>query len=304
VAHLNRKRTVHSMSIREKRDLYAFVGFTAPTFILLGIFIFWPIFYSFYLSLFKWNMISPRKTFLGFQNYRDMYNDPVFWLVVKNTLLMAFFTVIVKMAISLYLASQLNKKVKGSSVYRAIIFSPTFTANVAIAMVWAWIFEPTYGLLRVVLKPLGFPMIDWIHSTSHSLPAVIIVLIWSGIGYDMVLFLAALKNISMEIYDAALVDGANSYQIFWRITFPLISPTTFFLLITGFINVLKAFDIVRIMTEGGPLNSSNVVVHFLYQNAFQWFRTGYASALALILFLFIMFITLIQNRLSKRWVHY
>ncbi len=304
MAHLNRKRTVHSMSIREKRDLYAFVGFTAPTFILLGIFIFWPIFYSFYLSLFKWNMISPRKTFLGFQNYRDMYNDPVFWLVVKNTLLMAFFTVIVKMAISLYLASQLNKKVKGSSVYRAIIFSPTFTANVAIAMVWAWIFEPTYGLLRVVLKPLGFPMIDWIHSTSHSLPAVIIVLIWSGIGYDMVLFLAALKNISMEIYDAALVDGANSYQIFWRITFPLISPTTFFLLITGFINVLKAFDIVRIMTEGGPLNSSNVVVHFLYQNAFQWFRTGYASALALILFLFIMFITLIQNRLSKRWVHY
>ncbi len=292
------------MSIREKRDLYAFVGFTAPTFILLGIFIFWPIFYSFYLSLFKWNMISPRKTFLGFQNYRDMYNDPVFWLVVKNTLLMAFFTVIVKMAISLYLASQLNKKVKGSSVYRAIIFSPTFTANVAIAMVWAWIFEPTYGLLRVVLKPLGFPMIDWIHSTSHSLPAVIIVLIWSGIGYDMVLFLAALKNISMEIYDAALVDGANSYQIFWRITFPLISPTTFFLLITGFINVLKAFDIVRIMTEGGPLNSSNVVVHFLYQNAFQWFRTGYASALALILFVFIMFITLIQNRLSKRWVHY
>lgn len=304
MAHFNRKRTVHSMSIREKRDLYAFVGFTAPTFILLGIFIFWPIFYSFYLSLFKWNMISPRKTFLGFQNYQDMYNDPVFWLVVKNTLLMAFFTVIVKMAISLYLATQLNKKVKGSSVYRAIIFSPTFTANVAIAMVWTWIFEPTYGLLRVVLKPLGFPMIDWIHSTSHSLPAVIIVLIWSGIGYDMVLFLAALKNISLEIYDAALVDGANSYQIFWRITFPLVSPTTFFLLITGFINVLKAFDIVRIMTEGGPLNSSNVVVHFLYQNAFQWFRTGYASALALILFVFIMFITLIQNRLSKRWVHY
>jgi len=304
VALFSRKRTVHSMTIREKRDFHAFVGFTAPTFILLGIFILWPIFYSFYLSLFKWNMISPKKTFLGFQNYQDMFGDPVFWLVVKNTLLMAFFTVIVKMAISLYLATQLNKKVKGSSVYRAIIFSPTFTANVAIAMVWAWIFEPTFGLLRVVLKPLGFPMIDWIHSTSHSLPAVIIVLIWSGIGYDMVLFLAALKNISLEIYDAALVDGANTYQIFWRITFPLVSPTTFFLLITGFINVLKAFDIVRIMTEGGPLNSSNVVVHFLYQNAFQWFRTGYASALALILFVFIMFITLIQNRLSKRWVHY
>jgi ABC-type sugar transport system permease subunit len=116
------------MSIREKRDLYAFVGFTAPTFILLGIFIFWPIFYSFYLSLFKWNMISPRKTFLGFQNYRDMYNDPVFWLVVKNTLLMAFFTVIVKMAISLYLASQLNKKVGSFRVVKLIRFTEQKTS--------------------------------------------------------------------------------------------------------------------------------------------------------------------------------
>lgn len=301
---MNRSSIFSKMSRREKRDMWAFIGFTAPTFILLAIFIFWPVFYSLYLSLFKWNMIAPRKTFLGLQNYQDMFKDSVFWLVSKNTLLMAFYTVVVKMGIALYLATQMNKKIKGRSLYRAIIFSPTFTANVAIAMVWAWIFEPTFGLLRVVLRPLGFPMIDWIHSTSHSLGAVIIVLVWSGIGYDMVLFLAALKNIPLEIYDAALVDGASPLQTFWHITFPLISPTTFFLSITGFINVLKAFDIVRIMTEGGPLNSSNVVVHFLYQNAFQWFRTGYASALALVLFVFIMIITLIQNRLSKRWVHY
>lgn len=304
VARMHKKDSVQRMSIREKRDMWAFIGFTAPTFILLAIFIFWPIFYSAYLSLFKWNMISPRKTFLGFQNYRDMFSDPVFWLVSKNTLVLGFFTVVVKMCIALYLASQLNKKVKGSSVYRAIIFSPTFTANVAIAMVWAWIFEPTFGLLRVVMRPLGLPVIDWIHSTSHSLPAVIIVLVWSGIGYDMVLFLAALKNIPVEIFDAALVDGASPLQTFWRISFPLVSPTTFFLTITGFINVLKSFDIVRIMTEGGPLNSSNVFVHFLYQNAFQWFRTGFASALALVLFVFIMIITLLQNRLSKHWVHY
>jgi ABC-type sugar transport system permease subunit len=116
--------------------------------------------------------------------------------------------------------------------------------------------------------------------------------------------LAALKNIPVEIFDAALVDGASPMQTFWRISFPLVSPTTFFLTITGFINVLKSFDIVRIMTEGGPLNSSNVFVHFLYQNAFQWFRTGFASALALVLFVFIMIITLLQNRLSKHWVHY
>ena len=292
------------MSLRARRDMWTFFAFTGPTFILLAIFIFWPIFYSLYLSLFKWNMISPRKTFLGLQNYKDMFSDDVFKLVIKNTLIMAFFTVVVKMAISLYLASQLNKKIRGSNFYRAIIFSPTFTANVAIAMVWAWIFEPNYGLMRSFLRPLGLPIIDWLKSTSHSLPAVIIVLIWAGIGYDMVLFLAALKNVPIEIYDAALVDGASPYHVFWKITFPLISPTTFFLTITGFINVLKAFDIARIMTEGGPLNSSNVYVHYLYQNAFQWFRAGYASAMALILFIFIMIITLIQNKLSKNWVHY
>ncbi|MDD3997563.1 MAG: sugar ABC transporter permease [Sphaerochaetaceae bacterium] len=292
------------MSPRAKRDMWAFIGFTAPNFILLGIFVFWPIVYSLFLSFFKWNMIAPKKTFIGFQNYQTMFTDPVFWQVTKNTLILAFFTVVVKLAIALGLALAMNKNVRGRSVYRAIIFSPTFTTSVAIAMVWSWIFEPTFGLLRVFMKPFGIPPIDWLESVTHSLPAVIIVLIWSGIGYDMVLFLAGLKNISLEIYDAALVDGVSPWQNFWYITFPLLSPTTFFLTITGFIGALKAFDIVAIMTDGGPLNSSNVIVHFLYQNAFQWFKTGYASALALILFIIIMAITLVQNRLSSRWVHY
>lgn len=292
------------MSPRAKRDMWAFIGFTAPNFILLGIFVFWPIVYSLFLSFFKWNMIAPKKTFIGFQNYHTMFTDPVFWQVTKNTLILAFFTVVVKLAIALGLALAMNKHIRGRSVYRAIIFSPTFTTSVAIAMVWSWIFEPTFGLLRVFMKPFGIPPIDWLESVTHSLPAVIIVLIWSGIGYDMVLFLAGLKNISLEIYDAALVDGVSPWQNFWYITFPLLSPTTFFLTITGFIGALKAFDIVAIMTDGGPLNSSNVIVHFLYQNAFQWFKTGYASALALILFIIIMAITLVQNRLSSRWVHY
>ena len=253
------------MSPRAKRDMWAFIGFTAPNFILLGIFVFWPIVYSLFLSFFKWNMIAPKKTFIGFQNYQTMFTDPVFWQVTKNTLILAFFTVVVKLAIALGLALAMNKNVRGRSVYRAIIFSPTFTTSVAIAMVWSWIFEPTFGLLRVFMKPFG---------------------------------------ISLEIYDAALVDGVSPWQNFWYITFPLLSPTTFFLTITGFIGALKAFDIVAIMTDGGPLNSSNVIVHFLYQNAFQWFKTGYASALALILFIIIMAITLVQNRLSSRWVHY
>ncbi|HKM05527.1 MAG TPA: sugar ABC transporter permease, partial [Sphaerochaeta sp.] len=205
---------------------------------------------------------------------------------------------------ALILALQLNRKPKGGALYRAIIFSPTFTTSVAVAMVWTWIFEPTFGLFRLVFKAFGLASPNWLFNANWSLPAVIIVLIWSRMGYDMVLFLAGLKNISEEIYDAALVDGVNSWQNFLYITFPLLSPTTFFLTITSFIGALKAFDIISIMTDGGPMNSSNVYVLYLYQNAFKWFKTGYASAIALVLFILILVITLIQNKLSSRWVHY
>ena len=284
--------------------MFAFIGFTAPNFLLLGVFVFWPIIYSLYLSFFKWNMISPRKTFLGFTNYLNLFKDPVFWQVTRNTLILALCTVVIKLALALVLALQLNRKPKGGGIYRAIIFSPTFTTSVAVAMVWTWIFEPTFGLFRLVFQAFGVASPNWLYNVNWSLPAVIIVLIWSRLGYDMVLFLAGLKNISEEIYDAALVDGVNPIQNFIYITFPLLSPTTFFLTVTSFIGALKAFDIISIMTDGGPMNSSNVFVLYLYQNAFQWFKTGYASAIAVILFTIIMIVTLIQNRLSKRWVHY
>jgi ABC-type sugar transport system permease subunit len=289
---------------RRRRDTTTFLLFVAPNFILLGVFVFWPIFYSLYLSFFKWNMISPKKTYLGFENYQALLQDPVFWMVARNTFVLAAATVIIKLAIALGLALSLNTRVKGQAFYRALIFSPTFTTSVAVAMVWSWIFHPTFGLMRVFIRPLGLRAPDWINDVNFSLPAVIIVLIWSGIGYDMVLFLAGLKNIPKDLYDAALVDGASSFQQFRYVTFPMLSPTTFFLTVTSIIGALKAFDIIAVMTDGGPLNSSNVFVLYLYQNAFQWFKTGYASALALILFILIMVITLFQNQLSKRWVHY
>ncbi len=289
---------------RRRRSTMTFLLFVAPNFILLGVFVFWPILYSLYLSFFKWNMISPRKTYLGFENYQALFQDPVFWIVARNTFVLAAATVIIKLAIALGLALSLNTRVKGQAFYRALIFSPTFTTSVAVAMVWSWIFHPTFGLMRVFIRPLGLRAPDWINDVNFSLPAVIIVLIWSGIGYDMVLFLAGLKNIPKDLYDAALVDGASSFQQFRYVTFPMLSPTTFFLTVTSIIGALKAFDIIAVMTDGGPLNSSNVFVLYLYQNAFQWFKTGYASALALILFILIMVITLFQNQLSKRWVHY
>ncbi len=291
-------------SRRQRRNTIAFIAFIAPNFILLSIFTFWPIIYSLYLSFFKWNMISPVKKFIGMQNYSSLMQDPVFWKVVKNTFYLAAGTVFIKLAIALMLALLLNRRMRGRNLYRAIIFSPTFTTSVAVAMVWGWILDPTYGLFRVFINAVGLRSPNWLTDIHWALPAVIIVIIWRSLGYDMVFFLAGLQSIPKDLYDAAKVDGASKLQLFRYVTFPLLSPTTFFLTIVSVIGALKAFDIIAIMTDGGPMNSTNVFVLYLYQNAFEWFKTGYASAIALILFLLIMGITLIQTRLSKRWVHY
>jgi sn-glycerol 3-phosphate transport system permease protein len=289
---------------RSRREALTFIAFVTPNFLLLAVFTFWPVLYSLYLSFFKWNMIAKRKTFLALENYRAMLADPVFWMVTRNTFALAGGTVLVTLAIALALAVVLNRRIPGRSLYRAVIFSPTFTTSVAVAMVWGWILEPNYGLLRVLLGWVGVASPNWFTDVHWSLPAIMIVAIWSGLGYAMVIFLAGMQGIPVELYDAARVDGASPWQTFWKLTFPLLSPTTFFLVVTSVIGALKAFDVVSIMTDGGPMNSSNVYVLYLYQNAFKWFKAGYASALALVLFVLIMVITLAQMRLSKRWVHY
>jgi ABC-type sugar transport system permease subunit len=289
---------------RKITDWLAFLGFTAPNFILLAVFTFWPVAYSFYLSFYRWNMIAPTKKFIQLENYARMLEDPIFWQVLRNTAILAVGTVFVKLAIALFLAVLLNQKLKGRNVYRAVIFSPTFTTSVAIAMVWGWILDPYYGLLKLPLRWLGLSSPNWLYDPNWALPAVMIVVIWAGIGYDMVIFLAGLQAISADLYEAARVDGASRWSLFRHVTFPLLSPTTFFLLIISIVGAFKAFDIVAVMTGGGPLNSSNVYVFYLYQNAFRWFKTGYASALAVVLFVIILVITVIQMRLSRRWVHY
>lgn len=291
-------------SRRARREALTFFAFVAPNFLLLAVFTFWPVAYSFYLSFLKWNMVAKTRPFIGLANYRTMIDDPVFWLVLRNTFLLAAGTVLVKLTVALALALLLNRRMAGRTIYRAVIFSPTFTTSVAVAMVWGWILDPTYGLLRVFLNAVGLASPNWLGDVHWALPAVMIVMIWGGVGYDMVIFLAGLQGIPRELYDAALVDGASGLTLFRRLTFPLLSPTTFFLLVISVINALKAFDVVSVMTGGGPLNSSNVYVHYLFQNAFRWFKTGYASALALVLFVVILAITLVQNGLSKRWVHY
>ena len=292
------------LSPRKFREYLTFLAFIAPNFILFAVFIFWPLIYSFYLGFTKWNMISPTKEFVGLDNYIKMFNDPVFWMASRNTVYLAVGSVFIKLAIALGLALLLNQRLAGRSIYRAVIFSPTFTTSVAVAMVWTWIFDPFYGLLRVPLNLVGLTSPRWLSDVLWTMPAIIIVAIWNGIGYDMVIFLAGLQGIPIDLYEAARVDGASTWQLFRHVTFPLLSPTTFFLMVTSIIGAFKAFDIVAVMTAGGPMNSSNVYIHYLYQNAFKWFKVGFASAQAVIFFIVILIITILQVKLSDRWVHY
>ncbi len=287
-----------------RREYLTFLAFVAPNFILFAIFTFWPLVYSLGLSFTRWNMIAPTPTFIGLENYTTMFKDPVYWLSVRNTAYIAFGVVFIKLSIALFLALLLNQPLAGRSFYRAVIFSPTFTSSVAIAMVWTWIFDPFYGLLRVPFEWVGLTSPNWLSDVNWTVPSIIIVSIWQGLGYDMVIFLAGLQSIPKTLYDAAKVDGASGWSLFRNVTLPLLSPTTFFLVVTSIISSFKIFDLVSVMTGGGPLNSSNVYIHYLYQNGFKFFKMGYASAMAVAFFVVVLLITVFQERLSKLWVHY
>lgn len=287
-----------------QRERLVFLAFIAPNFLLFAVFTFWPLLYNFFLSFNKWNLMAPRPTWIGLENYISMVNDPIFWKVLKNTVYLAGGTIFIRLALALGLALLLNQKLAGRSGYRAVIFSPTFTTGAVIAIVWTWILDPNVGLLRLPLNLVGLESPKWLTDVNWTIPALIIVSIWKGMGYDMVIFLAGLQGVPVELYEAARVDGADRWALFRYITLPMISPITFFLVITSIISALQIFDLVAVMTGGGPLNSSAVYVYYIYQNAFKFFRIGYAAALSMVLFLITLGITVFQTRLSKHWVHY
>ena len=276
----------------------------APSFVVFAVFVFFPLVYTFYLSGTTWNLVSPHKTLIGLGNYQKLLRTRLFWQVLSNTTVFSVAVVCVCLALGLGLALLLNRRMAGRGVYRAVIFSPYVATPAAIAMVWLWIFNPQYGLVNEVLRIIGVRGPDWLLSTQWALPALIIMTIWRFAGYDMVIFLGGLQNIPVELREAARMDGATAWVEFWRITFPLLSPTTFFIVTTTAISMFQVFDTVAVMTAGGPVDATNVVVYYLYEHAFRFFEAGYASAVAVVLFAIVLTLTAIQFRLSGRWVHY
>lgn len=272
--------------------------FILPALVGTLIFIIIPVICSFGLSFAKWDLLNPIQ-FVGLTNYREIFSEALFYKILLNTVVFALATSVLGVIIPLVLACILNSKIRGAEFYKTAYFLPFITPMIVIGVVWEWIFDPNIGLLNHILHL----HINWLYDTHFAMPALIIVSVWKLIGYNMVIFLSSLSGISQSMFEAAKIDGANELQTFKNVTVPLLSPTIFFVVIITAISSFQVFDLIYLMTQGGPLNSTNVLVYAIYQNAFEYFNVGKASAIAYVLFVIILVLTLVQWNLRKKLVY-
>lgn len=276
---------------------FAWKALLFPAVLGTFVFIIIPVIFSFCLSFCDWDLLSPVK-FAGLSKYKEILTSPSFLLVLKNTFVFAISTAVISIILPLVLAAVLNNKIRGSEFFKTAYFLPFITPMIVIAIVWEWIFDPNIGLLNYILKV----HINWLYDTHTAMIALIIVSSWKLIGYNMVIFLTGFSGINQNIFEAAKIDGSNPFQMFFRITLPLLSPTIFFVLVITTISSFQVFDLIYLMTQGGPLDSTNVLVFWIYKNAFEFFNIGEASAGAYILFVIIFVLTAIQWKIRKKWV--
>lgn len=262
-----------------------------------------PMVSSLWVSLHKWNLISPMQ-WIGVDNYLNLLTDPKTSEVFQHTLIYVVGYLPLVYVGGLALALALNQRLHGRSFLRATYFLPVVTSWVVVALVWKWMLNPSNGLVNQVLGTLGLPQPGWWTDPTWALPSVILSSAWKDLGFVMVILLAGLQAIPADLLAAAEVDGANAWQRFWRITLPLLSPSTFFVVVISLINGFQVFDQVFVMTAGGPAGSSQVVVGQIYDLTFRYGRAGEASALSWILFVLILVFTAAQIRGQRRWVHY
>ena len=273
--------------------------FLSPTLVIFTVFIAFPIIFSFYLSFHEWNMFGGERQYIGLQNYGAIIGDPEFWRVFRTTVIYTVGTVPVNMMLALWVAFILNKRIAGKKFLRAAFFTPVIVSSVAAAVIWRWVFDPNLGLLNFGLDAIGLPTVNWINNATAAMIALMIVGVWKTFGVNMILFSAGLSGIPDHYYEAAEIDGAGGWHKFYNITLPLLSPTTLFILVLSIIGSFQVFDLVYVLTFGGPLGSTKVLVYYLYEHAFKFFNMGYASAVAYVLFAVLFILTLLQIRFFR-----
>ena len=268
--------------------------FVLPALIGTFLFIIIPIFCSFGLSFSEWDLLNDIH-FVGFSNYKSVFTEPEFLQILINTIVYAVSTTIFAVIIPLLIASIINNKIKGSELFKTIYFLPFITPAVVIAIVWAWIFDPNIGLVNTLFHT----HYTWLFSTKLAMPVLIFVSVWKLIGYNVVLFLTGFSTIDKTVYEASKIDGATAYQTFFDITVPLLKPTIYFVTTVTAISSFQIFDLIYVMTQGGPNDSTNVIVYSIYEYAFEYFDIGKSCALAYILFAIILVLALVQKKFTK-----
>ncbi|MFE4503816.1 carbohydrate ABC transporter permease [Rhodococcus sp. NPDC056743] len=289
---------------RERKGYKLFVLFTFPNLLLIAVFAYWPVIGNIYLSLTEWDMIAPTPLFVGIDNYTKLFSDPAFLRVLRLTLVWVVAIVGISLTAGLALACLFNRQSRGRAAVSALAFSPHILSGAAVAAIWLFIFDPNYGLSRALFGLFGADSPHWTTSSSWAMPALIIVSIWKGVGFVAIVYLAALQSMPADVLEAARLDGAGAWQTFRHITMPLLSPTTFFLLITQVISAFQSFDVIAMMTSGGPAGATTTLSWFIYQEGFKAFSAGTAAAGSMVMFVVLMGVTVFQMRFVEKKVHY
>lgn len=273
--------------------------FTLPALIPLLVFWMFPVLLSFVLSFTKWDMISPEIKWVGFRNYASLLGSANFFKILKNTFVFAVSTTSANIILGLLIAFVLSASTRGVGLYRTLMFVPYITPMVAACIVWSWIYNPTAGIFNYVLGFFGLPPSKWVGSKDTAMLSVVIVSVWKSVGYTMVFYLEAIKKVPQSLHDAAHVDGASALRRFWHVTLPMIAPTTFFLLIINTIATIQAYDQIQVLTQGGPAGATRTLLYYYYTEAFGAFNTGKASAVAVVLVVITVILSVAESSISS-----
>jgi len=283
-----------------KKNSYQVFLFLAP--VMAGIIIFrlWPLLKAFSLSLYDYYFLSSTRTFVGLENFKTMMQDPLFFNSLKVSFLYALMRVSLQVIVALLLALYVNMKFKGVTFIRTVIFVPVVMSLVATATIWNLMYHPTYGIINAILGFFGIPPQEFLINPNQALPSIVLSAVWKDIGFSMIIFLAGIKNVPGELYEAASIDGASSWSTFFKITLPLLKRTTMYVLVVTTIFTFQDFASVYIMTRGGPMDSTRNLIYYIYENAFVYNQAGYANALSVFFFLVLVLLSLVEMKLVGR----
>ena len=284
-----------------KKEVFTAFLFLLPAMLIFLVFKYIPLIDNFKISFTNWNLFSPQKTFVGLQNYKAIFASSLFWKILGNTFFYTVFSTLISVVLGLLVAIALfGRPSKSRSFLKTLFFVPNVTTASAVAILWMWIFDPDFGLSGQIFNLLGKQSPRWLMTPQYAMWIIISLSVWRSMGYVMLIYSSGLAGIGNDVYEAATIDGASSWQKMTRITLPLLKPTTYFLVLTSFIQAMQVFDIVSVMTGGGPYDSTNVLNLYIYQMAFRRSKAGYASALSVVLFVILLICTIIQQVASNK----